>query len=52
MVAIESYAFAQGAFSHYAADNDGHLMATNRSVPLLYPKLKKKYGDLVNNLSL
>jgi hypothetical protein len=44
---INGYAFALGALAHYAADNDGHRMATNRSVPLLYPKLKKKYGDLV-----
>src|SRR5208337_1171589 len=27
--------------------HDGHLMATNRAVPLLYPKLKTKYGDRV-----
>jgi hypothetical protein len=44
---INGYAFALGALAHYAADNDGHRMATNRSVPLLYPKLKKKYGDSV-----
>lgn len=34
---IDGYAFALGALSHYAADNDGHLIAVNRSVPLLYP---------------
>ena len=44
---LDGYAFALGALSHYAADNDGHPIATNRAVPLLYPKLKKKYGDLV-----
>src|SRR5580693_10255779 len=44
---LDGYAFALGALSHYAADNDGHLMATNRAVPLLYPKLKTKYGDLI-----
>jgi hypothetical protein len=44
---LDGYAFALGALSHYAADNEGHLMAVNRSVPLLYPNLKKKYGDLV-----
>jgi hypothetical protein len=44
---VDGYAFALGALSHYAADNDGHLMATNRAVPILYPKLKRKYGDLV-----
>ena len=44
---LDGYAFALGALSHYAADNDGHAMATNRAVPLLYPKLKKKYGNVV-----
>ena len=44
---LDGYAFALGALSHYAADNDGHLLGVNRAVPLLYPKLKKKYGDLV-----
>src|ERR1017187_5994314 len=44
---LDGYAFALGALYHYAADNDGHRMATNRAVPVLYPKLKKKYGDSV-----
>ncbi len=44
---LDGYAFALGALSHYAADNDGHLMAVNPSVPLLYPKLKRKYGDVI-----
>ena len=44
---LDGYAFALGALAHYAADNDGHPGGTNRAVPLLYPKLKKKYGDLV-----
>jgi hypothetical protein len=44
---INDYAFALGALAHYAADNDGHRMAVNRAVPMLYPKLKKKYGDVV-----
>lgn len=41
------YAFALGALAHYAADNQGHRLAVNLSVPLLYPKLKRKYGDVV-----
>ena len=44
---IDGYAFALGALAHYAADNDGHRIGTNRAVPILYPKLKKKYGDSV-----
>src|SRR5262249_16009937 len=41
------YGFALGALAHYAADINGHPLAVNRSVPMLYPKLKRKYGDEV-----
>jgi len=44
---LDGYAFALGSLAHYAADNDGHSIGVNRAVPLLYPKLKKKYGDTV-----
>jgi hypothetical protein len=44
---LNGYAFALGALAHYAADNMGHPIGTNQAVPLLYPKLKKKYGDSV-----
>jgi len=44
---LNGYAFALGALAHYAADNDGHPIGTNRAVPVLYPKLKKKFGDSV-----
>jgi hypothetical protein len=44
---LNEYAFALGAMAHYAADNNGHRMAVNLAVPILYPKLKKKYGDSV-----
>jgi hypothetical protein len=44
---VDGYAFALGALAHYAADNEGHRVGTNRAVPVLYPKLKKKYGDSV-----
>jgi len=44
---LNGYAFALGALSHYAADNDGHKIGTNPSVPMLYPKLRKKYGNSV-----
>src|SRR5208337_4819559 len=44
---LNEYAFALGALAHYAADNDGHRMATNKAVPILYPKLKRKYGNTV-----
>jgi hypothetical protein len=38
---VNEYAFALGALAHYAADNSGHRIGTNRAVPILYPKLKK-----------
>ena len=41
------YAFALGALAHYAADIYGHEMGINKSVPLLFPKLKEKYGPVV-----
>jgi len=44
---LDGYAFALGALAHYAADSDGHPAGTNRAVPLLYPKLEKKYGNTV-----
>jgi zinc dependent phospholipase C len=44
---LTEYAFALGALAHYAADNDGHRLGTNRAVPILYPGLGKKYGDSV-----
>jgi Zinc dependent phospholipase C len=44
---VTGYAFALGALSHYAADMDGHRVGTNRAVPVLYPSVGKKYGDVV-----
>ena len=44
---LNEYAFALGALSHYASDDNGHRLATNRAVPLLYPKLREKFGDRV-----
>jgi len=44
---LDEYAFALGALSHYASDNDGHSVAVNLAVPMLYPRLKQKYGDVV-----
>ena len=44
---INEYAFALGFLCHYVADRYGHSLATNRCVPMLYPKEKKKYGDIV-----
>ena len=44
---LNEYAFSLGALSHYAADNNGHPMATNPAVPLLYPELGLKFGKRV-----
>jgi hypothetical protein len=41
-------AFAVGALSHYIGDSVGHPEATNLAVPLEFPKLRKRYGPLVN----
>jgi hypothetical protein len=44
---VNEYAFALGFLSHYNADNYGHPLATNISVPIVYPKLRKKYGSVI-----
>jgi hypothetical protein len=44
---INEYAFALGALAHYSADNTGHPVAINRVVPVLYPKLQRKFGNEV-----
>ena len=44
---LNEYAFALGAMSHYAADNSGHQLATNRAVAIMYPGLAKKHGPVV-----
>jgi hypothetical protein len=44
---VDEYAFALGALAHYANDNTGHPEATNKAVPLIFPKLAKRFGDTV-----
>jgi len=44
---INEYAFALGALAHYVADNMGHPTAINLAVPMLYPKVQKKFGEYV-----
>jgi hypothetical protein len=44
---LKEYAFALGAVAHYGADVEGHSIAVNRAVPLLYPKLRKQFGNEV-----
>jgi len=44
----DELAFAVGALSHYIGDSVGHSMATNRAVPIEFPKLEKKYGRSIS----
>jgi len=44
---MNEYAFALGALCHYYADQYGHSVGVNRSVPLIYPEMKTKFGDTV-----
>lgn len=44
---LNDFAFALGAIAHYNADNDGHKIAVNVVVPMLYPKLRLKFGNRV-----
>jgi hypothetical protein len=44
---VNEFAFALGALAHYTADNAGHPLGVNRAVPLIYPKLRAKFGDEV-----
>jgi hypothetical protein len=44
----DELAFAVGALSHYIGDAVGHPVATNRAVPVEFPKLAAKYGVSVN----
>ncbi len=37
---LNEYAFALGSMAHYAADNNGHPIGVNPSVPLVYPKAR------------
>ncbi|WP_439880538.1 zinc dependent phospholipase C family protein [Pontibacter sp. MBLB2868] len=44
---LDEYAFALGTLAHYNADNYGHPIGTNQAVPLVYPKVKQKFGETV-----
>jgi len=41
-------AFAIGALSHYIGDSVGHSQAVNLAVPVEFPKLRDRYGNVVN----
>ncbi len=44
---VNELAFALGALAHYAADTNGHPLATNLVVPMEYSKLYDKFGSWV-----
>ena len=44
---VNEYAFALGALAHYTSDTLGHPLATNRAVPIIYPKLRAEHGPVV-----
>ena len=41
----QEYAFALGMLAHFEVDSIGHPEATNLAVPIIYPKLEKKFGN-------
>ena len=43
---VNELAFAYGALAHYVSDTNGHP-TVNRSVPIEFPKLRKKFGDVI-----
>jgi hypothetical protein len=44
---VNELAFALGALAHYTADNAGHPLGVNKAVPLMFPKLRARYGDTI-----
>jgi hypothetical protein len=44
----DELAFAIGALSHYIGDSVGHSQATNLAVPVEFPKLRRRYGNVVS----
>jgi len=44
---LNEYAFAIGVLCHYTADVYGHSIGTNHAVPILFPKEKLKFGNIV-----
>ena len=44
---VDEYAFAIGSLCHYYADKYGHSLATNLTVPEVYPKMEQKFGRVV-----
>jgi hypothetical protein len=43
----DEYAFALGALAHYVADTEGHAVGINRAEPIIYAKVRARYGARV-----
>src|SRR5262245_7694545 len=43
---VDEYAFALGALAHYVGDTTGHRLGINPSVPRIYTKYARKFGDV------
>src|SRR5207245_10596788 len=41
------YGYALGALAHFFGDSEGHPLGVNRVVPLTFPKLRARFGDVV-----
>jgi hypothetical protein len=41
------YAFALGVLAHVLGDSEGHPLGVNRAVPLTFPRLRTRFGDVV-----
>jgi hypothetical protein len=44
---INELAFSLGMLAHYMGDNYGHSIGVNPSIPTMYPKLKRRFGDTI-----
>src|SRR5258706_2306348 len=44
---IQEHAFALGVLCHYYADMYGHSESINPGVPMIYPGMRRKFGDTV-----
>jgi hypothetical protein len=44
---VDELGFALGALAHYANDTRGHPEAVNVTVPIVFPKLLRKFGNAV-----
>ncbi len=43
---LDEYAFALGSIAHYAGDEQGHTIAVNLAMPMLYKKVRVNFGPV------